>query len=57
MPSPLVFFYFIKLFIASCSIHGPSNRPNLGSFMFRSSIQAIGYYNSFSGSLGKLRII
>jgi hypothetical protein len=56
MPSPLV-FCSMKLFIALCSVHGPGDRPNLGLFVFRSSIQAIGYYNSFLGSLGELRII
>jgi hypothetical protein len=57
MPSPLVFSCFVKLFIALYSVHSPNNRLNLGSFIFRSFIQAVGYYNSFPGSLGKLRII
>jgi hypothetical protein len=57
MPSPLVFSYSIKLFIASYSVHGPGNRPNLGLFVFCSSVQAVEYYNSFPGSLSKLRII
>jgi hypothetical protein len=38
MPSPLVFSYSIKLFIALYSVYGLGNRLNLGSFMFRSSI-------------------
>jgi hypothetical protein len=57
MPSPLVFSCSIKLFAALYSVHGSGNRPNLGSFMFRSFVQAMEYYNSFLGSLGKLRII
>jgi hypothetical protein len=57
MPSSLVFSCFIKLFAASYSVHGPGGRPNLGLFMFRSFVRAVGYYNSFLGSLGKLRIM
>jgi hypothetical protein len=57
MPSPLVFSCSIKLFIALYSVYSPDNRLNLGLFMFRSSVQAVGYYNSFPGSLGKLRIM
>jgi hypothetical protein len=36
MPSPLVFFYFIKLFIALYSVYSPDNRLNLGLFIFYS---------------------
>ena len=56
MPSPLV-FYSIKLFAASYSVYSPGNRLNLGLFMFCSSVRAVGYYDSFLESLGKLRII
>jgi hypothetical protein len=57
MPSPLVFSCSVKLFAASCSVHGPGSRLNLGLFVFYSSVQAVGYYDFFSGSLGKLRIM
>jgi hypothetical protein len=57
MPSPLVFSCFIKLFVALYSIYSPGSRLNLGLFMFCSSVRAVGYYDFFLGSLGKLRIM
>jgi hypothetical protein len=57
MPSPLVFSCSIKLFAASYFVYGPGSRLNLGLFMFCSFVQAVEYYNSFLGSLGKLRIM
>jgi hypothetical protein len=56
MPSSLV-FCSMKLFVALCSVRGPGGRPNLGLFVFCSSVRAVEYYDSFLGSLGELRIM